>query len=175
MKSKIILAVSALVLVTLQLPAQARSLMPPVWSAQLVRFQLDEQLPYGHNVTGAAIEVNYAQKTATLSLYRTVKCLPGQACPRIMFAPIKIELPILDVTKDECGTKIIRALLDRRPVDGARQTLAIRDNTANRCPSFVARNATEVLYKTDTMSRRGAISTRSTFEGEALRPDYHRM
>ncbi|MBI3554758.1 MAG: hypothetical protein HY074_00680 [Deltaproteobacteria bacterium] len=175
MKSKFFFAVLTLGLVGAQLPAQARSLMPPVWSAQLVRFELDEQLPYKHLVRGAEIEVNYARKTTTLSIFRAPKCLPGQMCSRIAYPVIRIELPILDVTKDECGTKIIRALEDRRMWDGARQTLAIRDNTANHCPSFVARPATEVLYKTDSAGRGGVVSTRSTFEGEALRPEYSKM
>ncbi|MBI3558743.1 MAG: hypothetical protein HY074_20945 [Deltaproteobacteria bacterium] len=175
MKSKFIMAVSFLGLVGAQLPAQARSLMPPVWSAELTRIHLDEQLPYKDSVVGAEIEINYAARKATLTLMRKFSCPVGQFCAQVMPMPIVIELPIVDRNVDECGSKLIKAAKDLRRVDGALQTLAIRDNTANHCPSFVARPATEVIMKSEYHGRGRPMSTRSTFEGEALRPVYNKM
>ena len=172
MKSSFIMAVSVLGLFGAQLPAHARSLMAPVISAELTRFNLDEHLPYKDSVVGASIEINYPQHRATLKLLRKFSCPSGLICAQVMPQPIVIALPIQEMTKDDCGSRMFEAAQDLRRVDGALQTISIRDNTANHCPSFVARPATEVIYKTDYIGRGGPLHTRSTFEGEALRPDY---
>lgn len=173
MKSKTMFAMMFLGLVTVSVPAMARSPMPPVWNAELTRFELDEQLSQRFKVVTGSIEVDYAKREMTLVLIREMNCRPGEPCLAVMPSPFIVRLPITSVAYDRCGSKIINAMLDQRPVDGGFGALSIRDNTSTRCRFFVARPATEVVYRTESSGMGGvAVSTRSTFSGEALRPDY---
>ena len=155
--------------------AHARSLMPPVWDAELTRFDIDEQLPYAKQVSSAKVEVNYAKGYVELTLYRRFHCPAGAMCAQVMPAPLFFKLPIAGVRKTDCGSREILAKQDRRMVDGALQVIELRDNTGNHCPTFVALPSTEVLYKTQSSGMGGhVVETRSTFTGEPLRPVYYK-
>ncbi|MBI3542173.1 MAG: hypothetical protein HY075_02720 [Deltaproteobacteria bacterium] len=171
MKTVILSVAACLSLVT---AAHARSPMPPVWSADLTHVDLDEQLPYKNQVESASITLDYAKGTATLVMPRRFYCPPRAMCAQMMPMPIVVSLPIVERLTDACGSRIVHAKLDRRPVDGTLQSLSVRDNRSNRCPTFAALEATEVVYKTQGYHRveRREIETRSTFSGDALRPVY---
>ena len=178
MKSKTLFAALAAVLSITTLTAHARTPMLPRQRAELTRFKLDPQLPGRDQIRRAAIELDYSTGTATLSLVRLTNPCPPQA--RCLVGPIykeqKIELPIVSNAKDECGSLVITARRDLRPVDGALLQLDIRDNRSNRCNDQNALSGTQVLYRAKGYDRRQGLetSTRSTFDGDILRPTFAR-
>ena len=144
-----------------------------MYRADLTRWTIDPQLYFANSIDGGTVVLNLSSKTLDLTLFTAMpRCLPPRMCPMYMPAPIMISLPIVSVRTDDCGTVIVKAREDRRPVDGGLQTLVLRENGMNHCPSFVARPGTEVVYKTESAGMSGYIEkTRSTFEGDILREE----
>ena len=136
----------------------------------LENIQLDRKLaPIGEAI-GGSIEVDVPHKTAYLRIDLGIVCPAGQMCPQMMPAPFKIELPIVSVKVDACGTKIIVAKHDDRPVDGALQLLTVEDNTQNHCPHMVAMPATSVVFQTEAFGRGGDVKTTTTATGPEMMP-----
>jgi hypothetical protein len=138
-------------------------------SAQLDQSDLDSKLGLGNNVVSANIKVDIPQNKVTLTLYT-------QNCPKnaLCMSPTQVtavDLPVVTNDYDSCGVNVILASQDRRPVDGSLQTLVIRDNTQNLCPTKKALLETEVVYETESFTRGGVdLKTTSTFSGPEMKP-----
>jgi hypothetical protein len=141
-------------------------------AAALERIQLDENLAPIGKAVGGSIELDVPNKTATLRIELAVECKAGEMCPHIVPAPIEVTLPIVSVKVDGCGTKMIIAKQDERPLDGALHLLTIEDNTTNICPHFVMMSPTVVVYQTEIFDRRSgkAVKTMTTAYGPEMSP-----
>ncbi len=152
--------------------ADVQSLSPRrhVEFAELLEINLDEQLADGAPslISGGTIKLDYRAKMAELTVFRSFHCPRDLYCIQMMPSPIIVKLPIKSIRFDACGTRVIDARLDRRPVDGALQTLRIKDHTSNTCPHLIALPDTSIAYKTKSSGRGGYVETNSTFTAEAL-------
>lgn len=119
--------------------------------AEIMRFEIDPDLNYADNIESGSIEVNYAKKTAELVLYRKSMCRPDMICIALVPPPMIIQLPIISVNKDGCGSKVIIAKKDMRPVDGALNELEIMDNSHRICRDL--RAPTEITHLSSFFNR----------------------
>lgn len=154
-------------LVTLLCAVQAEARSPITHlSAVLERFQIDPQLGADYERTeSGSVEVDLVDQKIRVFLYpRTnARCMP---------APKVIELPIEKILVDTCNVPNYIAQTEGSVAGGAFETLTVKDNTKNRCPTFVALSPTEVIYETKvvTPNPRYSFETYSRFEGERLEP-----
>jgi len=125
------------------------------------------------NIVGANVLVDVPQAVVKLTL-ETTPCYNVEICPAVMIYKT-IELPVISAAFDNCGIKTIVAEVNKLAVDGGRETIIVKDNTQNVCPTLIALAETEVIYETQSsgfvsMGFPPAISTSSTFSGEELLP-----
>jgi hypothetical protein len=154
-------------------PASARSMKPLRFEALMTQLDgIDADLVRGMEVLAhATAGYDTDGKEAFLNLYFKLNCPPNRACPRYLPMPRLVKLKITQRTTDTCGSRVIRAVIDRRPVDGNYEELVIVDNQDNRCPHFARLAATEVTYRTKSARMSGELSeTESKFEGDRLEP-----
>lgn len=94
---------------------------------------------------GGKIQVNEVTKKVRLILQSRPYCPPNAMCIAA-FIPHRIELPLIKTKVDGCGIITHIAEIDRMPVDGAKETLIVRDNSKSPCEvMFLA--LTQVMYK----------------------------
>jgi hypothetical protein len=153
--------------------AQARSPRLDIQSAQLTRLNIDpkNQFLSSERLDGTGlIVVNQTTREITLQLNRKWSCPTGHACPTVMPEPLLVTLKNLTVSHGFCGGTIYQASEDKRPVDGALQTLTVMDNTT-LLPACGANDhePTEISYETESGHMGGnVIETHSTFTAEKL-------
>lgn len=145
--------------------AEARSPITHL-SAMLDRFQVDPQLGSDYErVQSGNVEIDLVAQKIRVSLYpRTdARCMP---------APKVIELPIDRIVTNSCNVPQYVAETQGSVAGGAFETLTVKDNTKNRCPTFAPLAETEVVYETKviTPNPRYAYETYSRFEGSRLEP-----
>jgi hypothetical protein len=138
-----------------------------VYTAELDQLNIDSQLPMSSSIYGGAITVDYDQDQAVLTLYPRFNCPADAYCAQMMPAPVVIELPIVSVYKDDCGSRVIVAEQNLVPVDGFFEQLEIHDNRSMTCKTLVAVPGTEVSYMSE--GGRRYMKTFSTFSGPRLR------
>jgi hypothetical protein len=109
-------------------------------------------------VTGGTVDIDEAAKQLRLTLNRHVNCPHGMMCIAMVPAPTLVTLPIQQLERDACGTRIVagRNLL---PVDGDFVRIEIRDNNASFACGGNADDVTFVKRVSVTVTER------------ALRPD----
>jgi hypothetical protein len=147
--------------------AEMPKCMHETYSAQLKPVFVDRQLGWGK--TGSIyVTEDRTDRTLSLTVERRFYCPPGRFCAMVMPAPITIELPIIAEEHDGCGTRVITAFVDRRPVDGDFEQIVLKDHTSDRCMYLRAVPATEVLYETESSGMGPMVKTQSSFAGEAL-------
>jgi hypothetical protein len=173
MKTCLVLSILATGLLINVSNASARSLMPPIWDAELTRLDLDENFPDRDLITSGRVGIHYSRQEAALRLERGAECPEGAQCFNGGLESIRIVLPIVSMETDDCGNRHIVARRDSRMGDGPLEVLEIHDHTRNHCPTLVEYPATEVSYDTELSGIIGRVrKTHSTFAGKALRPVY---
>ena len=148
-----------------------------VYSSMIEKMELDKDVYfYNKYIHEGQIRVNDATSTVTLELIqprpRCPKETPFCVLPAVMPMPITIELPIISRQADGCGSEIIEAELDRRPVDGLLERIVVVDNTLNRCMHLIPLPAVEAEYS--TVNPWNQLETFSNFEGSPFRRSTHR-
>ncbi len=142
--------------------ASARSLNPETFvkEANLITwdFDVDSHLR-SFDVTGGKVSVNPVTKIANVTLNLANNCPVGAYC--FAYIPeFKIELPITKIEKDGCGVVTYRAERNEMPVDGAKNTLVIKDTTLSVCEMFYPA-ATTITYDETFINRlQGQTETR---------------
>lgn len=165
----VILALAAL-LVTTQ--ANARS-MYRYLNAEIQHVRLAEGSHLAQlDITGGNVQVDFMNQEVTLKLQPAYNCPESAACALVMPAPVEITLPIINVERTTCGTRIFRAKKDLRPVDGDMKEIIIIDNKGNTCPTLVMLPATEVTLREEGYDRMGQSSFEfvHSFIAGVLRP-----
>lgn len=114
--------------------------------------------------THGTIRLDYLERTATLRLIHD-SCPAGAKC---LIGPMTIYEAVLPLASTEaygCGSYVISASEDKRPVDGALRKLTMLDNTVRSC---IPAGKIEVFYETALYDRRngGEVKTLSSFTGE---------
>lgn len=142
-----------------------------VFLAQVLSANMDHHittLP----ITGGEVTLDYTKNTLSVGLDSAPKCEEGFACPQFMINALSVELPIVEKHVTDCGSTVIVAQKDLRPVDGALSKLVLTDNTTNHCPTFVALPATHVQYTTQAYDMRNDqnITTHSDIIADRLLP-----
>lgn len=148
----------------------ARADNAPVYAAQLNRFQIDQNLPLT-NIEDGEVLVDLHENTVRVTLQPEWYCPPGAFCRAVVPAPVTIELPIFERTKNPCGTAIIRAFSRNDATDTVSERLEVRDNTRNTCPHILPVPPTEIVYETIRQidDDDPAERTVSKFEGDRLK------
>lgn len=170
---KSILVLSIAMTCFMSASAFARSMRPLNMSADLLRWTIDKDWSEAQNVYGGKIQVDVVSQKATLTLKSAFSCPAGRICRQSMPPELTIELPLVKRFTDSCGSHNYVASRDQRPAHGAFRELVITDNTGNRCPSFMARAATEIsyiekAYSWDAFQPNREIEYVSTFEAKRL-------
>lgn len=101
--------------------------------SDLQNITVDSQL--GANPVGGNLLFNSVNNTLSLTIhFAGHRCPPGNMCPAYMQPPLRTsELPVIDVTTDACGARIITAEENKMPVDGVLQRITITENSKNYC------------------------------------------
>ncbi len=136
--------------------------------SELTSINTDKNFYPGEKFNSGSIQLNLAMKTVTLTLIREFHCPKGNYCAQVMPAPVFITLPVKSVSFDSCGSKLITAIEDARPVDGIYQSLEISDNSSNKCETLMPLAPVTAVYETEFYTRVGQGKTTSTFEGSAF-------
>ncbi|MEQ1876592.1 MAG: hypothetical protein ABL958_08095 [Bdellovibrionia bacterium] len=167
-------AIISLALLVASIGANATSLHPDTFAqvANMKIIKMDRN--FGAEIVRAQVYVNHVTKIARLTLKQKSICSarPGQMNCLAIAPDLVVELPIVSVRKDGCGSSIIVARRNAMPVDGALEQLTISDHRTMTCKTFVALpGATEVELKTQFYNRMtgGLITKESYLAGEALR------
>jgi hypothetical protein len=147
---------------------QARSPMrPPVEGAALRILSLDAGLQYAADQ--ASVRVDYAANEVTLTVTESFSCASGAVCATVM-PPVHVyKAPIINRSLS-CGSTIVVARLDQRPVDGSLTEITVEDHRGRMCRDL-HRGTTEVSLVTAHYERRrggGETRTESTFAGDEL-------
>lgn len=154
--------------------AIANSDVLPIYRAELNRFHIDKRLPFdAKQIHSGEVRVDLRANTVRVTLYRKSNCPPNLICSAILPVPISVELPIEQQITDMCGAVVTRASAVSEGRHKVSQTLEVRDNSQNRCPSPRQMHATEVVYETSTISIDGSTDpdvTYSEFMGNRLQP-----
>lgn len=175
---KLALALVALSTVT-GFSSQAFAESPRVshFEAKLEKLNIDPRLTEARDADRGVVRIDMLDRSVQLVLTERLPCTSdGSLCLTVMPRQFQVSLPILSDTRDQCGSRVVVAGYDQRPVDGGMSQLVVKDNNGNHCPHFVALPATEVVYETSYYDRRGGgeVATYSTFEGESLQTHYSR-
>lgn len=135
--------------------------------ATLTEIRLDPNYVIGNHIPGhASLLINDNQ--VHLALYAQ-GCPAGQVCIQTLAQLIDAHLPIVKQYVDGCGSRVIVAEKDRRPMDGNFRRITVRDNTQRRCRDL--RSGVEVQYRTISSGfnpRHEIKTTTSFFFGNAL-------
>lgn len=115
----------------------------------------------------ATILVNHSLQKVRLNVFVPINCPAGQACIAVVPAPVQVELPIARAYEDSCGSYHYEAATAQPIPGGTMEHIDVIDNTSNRCLTYVALPATEVLYST-TAAHPGFQGGVSRFSGDAL-------
>lgn len=146
----------------------------PVYRAELNQFRIDKRLPFdAKQIHSGEVRVDLRANTVKVTLYRKSSCPPDLICTAILPMPISVELPIEERVTDMCGAVVTRASAVTEGRHKVSETLEVRDNSQNRCPSPREMYATEVVYETSTISVDGSTDpdvTYSEFMGKRLHP-----
>lgn len=141
----------------------------PLLRSEIVRFEIDRKIPWAGDVTSGNVTVDKARRKVTLVLDRKFHCPMGRYCAMVMPAPIFVEVPLVSVQRDRCGSVVYTAVEDRRSQQGGMSLITLSDNTGNRCPSLRMRADTEIVYETESASYgTRPVLTRSSFDGARL-------
>lgn len=139
----------------------------------LREFQLDpslvKDLSTPVHFTGV-VTVDRTEKRVTLSVNQAPSCPAGAMCPQYLVQILDVELPIVSIMTDGCHNRIIVAREDRRPVDGALQSIMITDHSTSTCDIYL-KYATDVQYTSSFVSRSngGEAKSLSHFQGDLLK------
>jgi len=133
----------------------------------LNKFKMDPQLTSRRVLSGKGV-VDLKAKKIEIVLNVVHVCPPGMSCATVVPPPLAIKVPLLKVTRDDCGGVTYKGHLDRRPVDGALEDVTVKDNTHFHCPTLVALPRFEVIYKTSSYRWKSPnqVHTHSTMTGE---------
>ena len=101
---------------------------------------------YEFEVIGADVTVETMRNRITLNIQRTIHCPEGMACIALAPAPIVVELPIVYIETNTCGSTKYWAIQDKTFADGLRETIVVEDESTNICPAFHFLPATRVRY-----------------------------
>ncbi|MDZ4661924.1 MAG: hypothetical protein SGJ18_09950 [Pseudomonadota bacterium] len=145
---------------------------PQALSANLTKWNLDQQLSYANDIESASVSVDLITKKINLTLNKKFYCPPEVYCAQSMPAPIIISLPLVTIQSGICGTTVYIAEENKLPVDGIRQMLKVHDNRefSSHCLAIQSFPETAVVYETERYGRmnRQIFKTHSTLAGEAL-------
>lgn len=146
----------------------------PIYRAELNLFHIDQRLPFDtKQIHSGEVRVDLRKNTVRVNLYRKSSCPPNLICSAILPVPISFELPIEERTTDMCGAIVTRASDVTEGRQKFSESLTVRDNSQNRCPSPREMHATEVVYETSIISIDGSADpdiTYSEFMGKRLQP-----
>lgn len=131
---------------------------------------VDNQL--GENPIGGNLLFNSVNNTLSLTIYFSGhRCPPGNMCPAYMQPPLMTaELPIIDVTTDSCGARIITAEENKMPVDGVLQRITITENSKNICKylRYVYPVEGQYLQQYATRQTEETVSLNASFVGSTF-------
>lgn len=163
--------VSAIALLALAVPsAFARTPAPPYEKANLISFDIDPNASYAKSVAGGNVTIDHNAGEIALVLFQKTECPEGRPCPRMIRPPVTIRVPITRIETNECGIRVFSAERDDLPVDGARVTLTVEDNSENTCPTLLPLPPTSITHTSEIYDRRtGTLDKlQSTFTAEKL-------
>lgn len=120
--------------------------------------QVNQLLP-GNRVSGR-LTLDAATRTLDVYFVSGFFCPPGSMCPMMMPAPVQATLPVSSVQIDRCGTIIITAKEDKRPVDGALKMITVRDYSRTTCRIY-KRFKMEATYRVQFTNRSTGQNTTS--------------
>ena len=134
--------------------------------SEILQADIDPELEFG-SFMGGSVQLDREAGQLTLTLRRSRFCRPGTPCPMWIPAPMIVTLPIAQQFVNRCGSLIVVAKKDARPVDGSLQELRIIDHTQNRCPTLIPLPAVETTYVTESAGFGGpVVKTLSKFVGD---------
>lgn len=146
--------------------AEARSLKR-YDQAELTRLRLDPQLGI-EEATGGSLEVDYLEHTAKLVLAHNL-CPQGARCIMGPTIDLEITLPIVSMGTDSCGSFVITAERDERPVDGKLARLVISNHSTRHCedslPGLVTATLTTSGYYRSGHATNGTASSFVSAQG----------
>lgn len=113
--------------------------------AQLDTFKIDENMDFaGANV--GSVYVDYDKKQVVVRLSRVTPCKSDMMCP-MGFPSYQISLPIVSIETTTCNVRLITALVDQMPVDGAREVLLLEDHRSDNCMYFMPVPSLEISHE----------------------------
>jgi hypothetical protein len=150
--------------------ALARSIMLPALGSTLTTLNIDPNLAGAQDAKSGFVLIFPSQGFVKLVLPQEVPCTADGICLTVMPHEYVVELPVVSDTVNRCGSRVIVASLDKRPVDGGLQTLTVTDYTGDQCAYDMVLPATEVVYETAHYSHFEGkeVTTFSSFTGDAL-------
>lgn len=164
--------------------ASEASQLPMIRSAKLKILQLDTNHFENMMVKTTTISIDEDNRVVRLTVrgrpyITTMECIPSPLTSDICLKPESvqtIELPITKEIQSRCGTRVVTASQDLRPVDGAFQEIVVSEsqlgNNDVRCLARAfPRYPTQVTYSSAYYDRMGGKEVKgvSNFRGEALK------
>lgn len=140
-----------------------------VYKSELTKINSEYSL--GGNPVSGSVVYDTKKGTLTLTFYfdSHSHCRPGSMCPLYIQSPLIVELPVINITEDSCGAKILVAEENKLPVDGALRRITIMENSTNHCQYIRPIAPVEGEYEQSLMDlRKGIITSRATFEGNTF-------
>ena len=137
-------------------------------TAVLDNMNLDKDWSLTEYVVGASVSMNYVESTLTLT-FKVSNCPKGAMCiVPTEIRDVEYSAPIVNTSTDSCGSLIVLAKEDDRPVDGILTEIELKDNSAMTCDIVVP--ATVVNFKTQFYDRIGGgeVKLLSNFSGGVL-------
>jgi hypothetical protein len=133
----------------------------------LNKFKVDPLIT-GYRIRSGQGSIDLKTKKMEIVLTTYKVCPEGMMCATVVPPPVRIEMILSKVTRDQCGGVTYRGYRDLRPVDGQMQDLVVKDNTRFRCPTFAPIAPFEVTYKTSSYHRMSGrlVTTHSTMSGD---------
>lgn len=122
----------------------AQASMVESYTANLKTFDFEPgSLLASANVTSGTVDVEPISNI-TLTLFRSVKCNTGFACPRIAYAPIVYQVRVKKVSTGNCGERVYTGSSDDGSQNSITTKVTVIDNTHNTCKYTMIVPATEV-------------------------------
>jgi hypothetical protein len=169
--------------------ASEASQLPLIRTAKLKTVQIDENHFENMLVKSTTVSIDEDNRIVRLVIrgrpyISTMECrLPADGISDVCLKPeavVTIELPITKELQSRCGSRVVTASRDLRPVDGSFEEIVLTEshlgNNDVRCLARAfPKYPTKVSYSSSYFDRMGGkeVSGTSTFEGEAMQILYH--
>lgn len=136
----------------LLISATASALVPTSGMKQFTIVDAQFSTNHVRNPENGTLTLDLNESKVTLTVLQHNNCPINAMCILSMPMPLIVELPIVKIEQDSCGTQIITALHDSRPVDGALEIITVTDYSSTFCEMFLPYIA-KATYKTKYFNR----------------------